>query len=861
MKHPAPRRTSSHRFGLETLENRHLLTAAAPMAPLEAGGPVDAEAAPTQLLPDAFVWASQTRGYLYDYHVEGDLLRFTTALANRGDGHLEIRGGDVIDGSQQLYQRIYNLDGSHEDALMDGQFTFHPGHGHIHFDGYAVYALRTKTPEGLPGEVIATGGKVSFCLLDITRYSSTAGASAFDGCGIDRQGISAGWSDVYDSRLPDQFINIATVPDGTYFLEVTVDPDNQIVESDETNNTTSIEVTINNGPLNSGDRFESNDTFGSATNLGTVIDRREDGLSIHSEYDDDYFQFVAAEHGTFTADIDFTHALGNLDLQVFDSGRNLIDSSTSTTDLESVSWSVNTGESYYIKVSGLDADVNGYSLDLDGPGSQQIVEVQSTDVPVHLPDGNSGGGPQVHSVLIGPDLEVQDVNVVFGRIDHTYLSDLHFELRSPIGTTTTFITSQWESHGGILDGTGSTQGFRDTVLDDESSVNLSDGNDPWTGTFNVELDGVIAQPLSVFSGENAAGVWRLSISDWAGGDDGNLFEWGLQFTTPVFGDIHEPNNDVAQAVVLEDADEKTELSIHQADDVDYFRLSPDTRGVLRVDLAFEAGDGELALDLMDSEKTVLENGILDANGLVLDAMVDEGELYFIRVAGVDSATNTYNIRVDVRGDFSQNDVLDAADIDLMLTQIGEDTGDTGYDLNADGLVNTADANILVRDVIGTQYGDANFDYYVDTRDFNIWNDNKFTDKTTWVTGNFDIYPGTDARDFNAWFKNRFTIGSAVDQPKAAPQAALAATLPATMISPTVAIVDQALTQLGGLDRTIQQRPSKPIDASTAHIVDTLNSPRHQAARRFTTIQRRSLARNIAHQRLLDAVLAVDLRVE
>ncbi|MCP4461201.1 MAG: hypothetical protein GY819_00210, partial [Planctomycetaceae bacterium] len=35
----------------------------------------------TPLYPDMFAWESESDGYLHDYIVEGDLLRFTTALA------------------------------------------------------------------------------------------------------------------------------------------------------------------------------------------------------------------------------------------------------------------------------------------------------------------------------------------------------------------------------------------------------------------------------------------------------------------------------------------------------------------------------------------------------------------------------------------------------------------------------------------------------------------------------------------------------------------------------------------------------------------------------------------------------------
>ena len=152
------------------------------------------------VLPDVFAWESEDRGYLHDYIVEGDLLRFTTAFANQGEGHLEVFGGEVTEnGNQEVFQRIYNDEGGYRDRLA-GEFTYHEGHGHIHFDGYAIYNLREIGPAGEVGDIIATGGKISFCLIDITRFDPDAGSSNYGGCGT-TQGVSAGWSDVYGLSL------------------------------------------------------------------------------------------------------------------------------------------------------------------------------------------------------------------------------------------------------------------------------------------------------------------------------------------------------------------------------------------------------------------------------------------------------------------------------------------------------------------------------------------------------------------------------------------------------------------------------------------------------------------------------------
>ncbi len=53
-------------------------------------------------------------------------------------------------------------------------------------------------------------------------------------------------------------------------------------------------------------------------------------------------------------------------------------------------------------------------------------------------------------------------------------------------------------------------------------------------------------------------------------------------------------------------------------------------------------------------------------------------------------------------------------------------------------------------------GDANGDLVVDVTDFNIWNVNKFTGGTDWITGDFNGDGVTDVTDFNVWNNNKFT---------------------------------------------------------------------------------------------------------
>jgi hypothetical protein len=99
--------------------------------------------------------------------------------------------------------------------------------------------------------MVRTGRKVSFCLADteIDRWARKGDgprtynapdclfpASTSGGRDHFVQGITAGWADIYDWYLPDQFIEVSGVPDGKYILETIADPDSRLLEANEANN-------------------------------------------------------------------------------------------------------------------------------------------------------------------------------------------------------------------------------------------------------------------------------------------------------------------------------------------------------------------------------------------------------------------------------------------------------------------------------------------------------------------------------------------------------------------------------------------------------------------------------------------------
>jgi hypothetical protein len=195
-----------------------------------------------ELLPDLTVWSSAQDGYLYGWYLDQDepnepmrtLLRVSTATPNSGRGPLELRGTSTTPG---VTQRIFRADGSTYDREA-GVFTFHPGHGHLHFDNWLNLRLRSVLPNNAVGDIVAAGHKTSFAIIDLRVYNpALPGAPAnahYEGGLV--QGLSVGWADVYSAGLQDQWVDVTEVPSGRYWLEAVVDPENNIKESNESNN-------------------------------------------------------------------------------------------------------------------------------------------------------------------------------------------------------------------------------------------------------------------------------------------------------------------------------------------------------------------------------------------------------------------------------------------------------------------------------------------------------------------------------------------------------------------------------------------------------------------------------------------------
>lgn len=177
------------------------------------------------------------------YSVGRKYLRFSVSIWNSGPGVLELVGEPSDENDDILVrQRIYAQDGAEVGEQVIGNFIYHPFHFHMHLGEFAVYEIWSVRYDFTLMEVVATGGKISYCVRDISRVEVTeldggaVQALGFNTCTARIQGLTPGWTDIYAYYLPGQSIEISHLPDGIYGLSSTVNPDKNLYETDLSNN-------------------------------------------------------------------------------------------------------------------------------------------------------------------------------------------------------------------------------------------------------------------------------------------------------------------------------------------------------------------------------------------------------------------------------------------------------------------------------------------------------------------------------------------------------------------------------------------------------------------------------------------------
>lgn len=108
------------------------------------------------------------------------------------------------------------------------------------------------------------------------------------------------------------------------------------------------------------------------------------------------------------------------------------------------------------------------------------------------------------------------------------------------------------------------------------------------------------------------------------------------------------------------------------------------------------------------------------------------------------------------GDFNKNNVLDIVDVNSLLEQVASGTNPTGFDLNSDTKVDSADILVWVKDLKKTWIGDADLDGVFSSTDFvKIFQAGKFETgaPASWDEGDWTGDLRFNSSDFVAAFQD------------------------------------------------------------------------------------------------------------
>jgi hypothetical protein len=178
-------------------------------------------------------------------------LRFTHITADFGPGEFEIDPHyNAKTGVSTFTQALHRQDGSVASRVPIATYgTWEPPSDYRY--PLSSFTLNEVGPGGTAGAVIAVSPKVEYCItgdVQVPGYPNPPAQSAIPtfNCGYPTKplGWSAGWGDQYDENDAGQPISLVGVPDGTYILRATVDPQHVLHEVTTANDVTDTTLTI-----------------------------------------------------------------------------------------------------------------------------------------------------------------------------------------------------------------------------------------------------------------------------------------------------------------------------------------------------------------------------------------------------------------------------------------------------------------------------------------------------------------------------------------------------------------------------------------------------------------------------------------
>ncbi|GAB3413319.1 lysyl oxidase family protein [Flindersiella endophytica] len=177
----------------------------------------------------------------------GDYLTFNATVWTGGTSPMVVdgfrrSGEDIMDAYQYFYDSAGNQTGYAQVGTME--WDARDGHTHWHFTDFAQYRLLDENKQ-----LAVRSDKEAFCLANTDAVDYTLpkanwrpdNTDLHTACGdygslAVREVLDVGSGDTYSQYLPGQSFNVTDLPNGTYYVEVSANPDHRLYEQDLTNN-------------------------------------------------------------------------------------------------------------------------------------------------------------------------------------------------------------------------------------------------------------------------------------------------------------------------------------------------------------------------------------------------------------------------------------------------------------------------------------------------------------------------------------------------------------------------------------------------------------------------------------------------
>jgi hypothetical protein len=214
---------------------------------------------PAAALPDLVPLPSWGIGAFHDRRSGRDLLTFGATVWVGGNSPLDVEGfrsnGSPVMKAYQYFWRNGHVIGRARAGTMG--FEKGKGENEWHFEQFARYRLLTA------GKKLAViSHKVGFCIAPTDPVNLLAphavwqppaiGLGEFT-CGSPtalwvQELMPVGWGDTYLQTLAEQAFDITSVPNGTYYIEITANPQHVLYESNTRNDVSLRKVILGGTP-------------------------------------------------------------------------------------------------------------------------------------------------------------------------------------------------------------------------------------------------------------------------------------------------------------------------------------------------------------------------------------------------------------------------------------------------------------------------------------------------------------------------------------------------------------------------------------------------------------------------------------